>query len=380
MKEIEKKLPKPYSLKILTSLIGYGIYLPAQIIQQQLAASGIASEILVFEWLYDAEKKKTFSDSAAAYADNYKLAQLAAKIPVNYQASTDPALVERLYQQWMQEEQTHFLCLSGLWFAILKNYHPPFALKTINCCRMDAGQAHTWSNEHQLVIDRSYFLFDIQLKKINYAFHIPELKHIPYAKRSKNIVIHGGGWGLGDFITKTAALADAGYHRNILIKSLNKYRPDDTQTSYYLNDPDWDILNKNSSSSPFPAIGHIHHRDDISYFHHDHYHPVLDLINQSKAIISKPGGMTLTDSLITGTPLIYLDPMGENEEGNAVIVNENKIGMSFEKWKNDNFSLQTIHELHKNIVTLQSDLPDFIATFKHDISRYSDNGSIRSFF
>ncbi|GEM62213.1 hypothetical protein SF1_01950 [Sphingobacterium faecium NBRC 15299] len=370
MKEVEKKLPKPYTLKILTSLIGYGIYLPAQIIQQQLAASGIASEILIFEWLYDQEKKKIFSDSAAAYADNYKLAQLATKIPVNYQASTDPKLVEKLYQQWTQEEQTHFLCLSGLWFAILKNYHPPFAQKTIHCCRMDAGHAHTWSNHQQLTIDRSYFLFDIQHKKINYAFHIPELKNITYAERSKNVVIHGGGWGLGDFITKTAALAEAGYHRNILIKSLNKYRPEDPETSFYLNDPDWDFLNKTSSSEPFPAIGHIHQLDHISYRHQEHYHPALDLINQSKAIISKPGGMTLTDSLITGTPLIYLEPMGENEEGNAVIVDENKIGMSFEKWKDENFNLEPIRELHENIVKLQSNLPDFIATFKHDISHY----------
>ena len=50
--------PSPRPIKILTSLTGYGVYIPAALVQRQLAALHIPSKLYIVEQLLNAEKKK----------------------------------------------------------------------------------------------------------------------------------------------------------------------------------------------------------------------------------------------------------------------------------------------------------------------------------
>jgi len=53
-------LPDPRPIKILTSLTGYGVYIPGALVQRQLAALHIPSKLYIVEQLLSAEKKKYF--------------------------------------------------------------------------------------------------------------------------------------------------------------------------------------------------------------------------------------------------------------------------------------------------------------------------------
>src|SRR6266700_2675624 len=49
-------------------------------------------------------KKNVFQDSRNAYSSNYRLAQLATRVPVNYAAGIDQAIVKKLYNTWNGDE------------------------------------------------------------------------------------------------------------------------------------------------------------------------------------------------------------------------------------------------------------------------------------
>lgn len=351
------------SIKILTSAIGYGTYFPALLVKKKLESLGFEAELFIFERLYSPEKKKLFYESAEAFATNFKLAQLANKVPVDYQASTNIAEIQTLYDRWSEDASIHFLCFSGLWFKILKNFASATTTIKISCCRMDAGNAHTWINHANLEIDEVYYMFDVASRSVNYRFEIPSFFCLPYNERKNDVVIHGGGWGLGDFIKSTSGLVLKGYHRNIIIRNNDDYNSKEIDATFFMNDPHWDILFNDNHGESFPSFGKIIEGEIIDYVDNDKYHPILDLVNTSKAIISKPGGMTLADSLISCTPLFYLEPLGENEIGNSIVIDMLKIGMSFKKWEKKGFDPRYLTLFHKNLKNLKRKIPDFVLTY-----------------
>lgn len=353
-------------IAILSSLIGYGLYLPAQIINQRLRKKGIPSQLYLVETLFTEEKKKTFQASRQAFGKNFRLAQLAARVPVDYHSSISESEAERIYGLWRAQNITEFLCFSGLWLELLKGYEPASGEKRIRCCRIDAGEAQTWTNLDNVPIDHTYYFSDLPQKKINYTLSIEGLEPLAYGSRRNEVVVHGGGWGLGNYMQKTEALKEAGYFRKIILSPAAdlKQQPEE-QTAYFINDPSWDPL-LNAADEGFPPLGALVN-EDIEYNYCPDHHPALCLINESKAVISKPGGMTLIDSIITETPFIYLEAMGTNEEGNTVLIDHYGIGLPYEQWKASGFSAKQLRECHWNIKKLRSALPDFVDSYVREL-------------
>ncbi len=232
---------------------------------------------------------------------------------------------------------------------------------------MDAGDANTWANGNQIKTDHSYSFFHLASRKIKYTFRIPSLINSLYSRRENAVVVHGGGWGLGNFIQKTAVLEKKEYCRKIIIKNLSDFNPAQKKSVYYLNDPDWDPLTNENPANIFPPLGRIINNNHIEYVYFPDHHASLKLINESKAVISKPGGMTLADAIITETPFIYLEPMGANEEGNKILIDQYKIGTSFNEWEKNGFSDQRLQEFHINIGRLKKNLPDFVSGYINDL-------------
>ncbi|HEY0058556.1 MAG TPA: hypothetical protein VGB56_05435, partial [Flavisolibacter sp.] len=136
-------------------------------------------------------------------------------------------------------------------------------------------------------------------------------------------------------------------------------------TAFFINDPAWDPL-LNATDEGFPPLGAVG-SEGIEYSYCTEHHPALSLINESKAVVSKPGGMTLIDAIITETPFIYLEAMGTNEEGNTVLIDHYGLGMPYEQWKESGFSPQILEECHRNIRKLKAVLPDFVDSYIKDL-------------
>lgn len=358
-----EKAPPP---KVLTSLFGYGVYFPARIVTNGLKAASFDSDILIIEDLFTNDKRKTFEESRKAFGKNYRLAKLATKLSIDSKEMFNPEKVETLFTKWKEEQVCHFLCFSGLWLSILSLYSKRNNSIQVNLCRLDAGEAVTWRNNDNVEINKTYSFLDLKEKKINYRLEIPTLNYTPYHKRESSVVIHGGGWGLGYFV-ETSELLPENITKKVLIKDISQYDSSKPNTTYYMNDPSWSLNEKTRTSSNFPKLGKIISRDNVSFIKNKDYHNSLDLIINCRAIISKPGGMTIADSIITETPLIYLDALGENEEGNQRLIEHLKIGTSFEKWRKEKFSSQMLLELHNNIEIIKNDIPGLVSKLISDI-------------
>ncbi len=352
--------------KVLTSLFGFGVYFPARIVANSLKLDGFDSEVLLIEHVFTKEKQKTFEASKVAFRKNYKLAKLATKLSVDTSEIFDQVKLEILFNEWEEEQASEFLCFSGLWLHVLFLYAKRNPKISVKLCRLDAGDAVTWRINDEISIQETYSFLDLNNSKINYQLSIPTLSYIPYEEREKSVLIHGGGWALGDFLETTQHLPED-WIKKIMVKDFSADLPQKKATTYYINDPSWNPIQHSSHISQFPGLGKIGAKEKITYSHNNDYHSVLDLIVNSLAIISKPGGMTIVDSISTGTPLIYLEPMGENEEGNRVLIERLQIGASFEAWQQEKFSTKMLFEFHENILKIKADLPELTSKIVTDI-------------
>ena len=360
--------PQSKHIAILTSIIGYGIYFPSLITLKYLESKGVKTSIYIVERYFTESKLQTFQDSRIAFKKNYKVAHVAAQLPLSETELTDTTKIDSLYQEWDNSGVDEFLCYSGLWFPVLQGFFEKHQVRPINCCKIDAGISPAWRNidNHKLTIANTYKFFNVEETKINYQLNIPAFTPTPYEKRSQSLMMHGGGWGLGNYMKQAENLKKTAYEKKIMIHHPNEYVKTNTGFQYYMNDTNWDpLLNEAQYHTNFPKLGKFaFDNSTVTYQEFKHHHGSLSVIQNAMAIISKPGGMTLLDAIITETPLVYLLPMGPNEEGNRNICEHLGLGISFENWEKSNFSAKILKECSNNIRNLKKKLPDFLSAYK----------------
>ena len=74
------------------------------------------------------------------------------------------------------------------------------------------------------------------------------------------------------------------------------------------------------------------------------------------AVVSKPGGMALAESLMTATPLVFLAPYGQHERINAVTWIDEGFGIWFDEWKARRFAEDALKALHVNLLAARDSI------------------------
>ena len=69
---------------------------------------------------------------------------------------------------------------------------------------------------------------------------------------------------------------------------------------------------------------------------------VPELMSVSDLVISKPGGLTTTESLASGLPIIVINPIPGQEQENAEFLEKNKVGVWIKKQDNIKEKLYSI--------------------------------------
>jgi UDP-N-acetylglucosamine:LPS N-acetylglucosamine transferase len=97
-------------------------------------------------------------------------------------------------------------------------------------------------------------------------------------------------------------------------------------------------------------MGELAGERPVEYRRGGDYHVFHDVIRRAKAIVSKPGGCTLIDSLDAGTPVVLLEPYGYAERSNARIWEHLGFGIAYDAWRETGFDEGVLERLHANIV------------------------------
>ena len=79
---------------------------------------------------------------------------------------------------------------------------------------------------------------------------------------------------------------------------------------------------------------------------------VPELMSISNLVITKPGGLTTSESLISGLPMLIINPLPGQEEQNAEFLEKNKVGIWLRK--NDN-----IREVLDSFINNDTQLNEF---------------------
>jgi hypothetical protein len=348
-----------HSINIVTSIIGYGVYFPALIVYEQLKALNYDVHIYIIERFFDEKAISEFERTKTAFQKDVRLVQIASRIPVKYTEKLSPEKTSALFDEWEQHNTSHFLCFSGLWLATLKAYKDKHSHCVIDTCRVDSAVAATWEalSGHEDLIANDLSFFNAKTNTVNYVLNIPEITPLPYSERTQNVTMHGGGWDLGDFTSKTAQFTDT-YHVNLIVNDRKELS--DENVTLYANQPKWNPLYANG----FPPFGSI----DTAHANYEKHPGILTVLAQSKAIVSKPGGMTLMDSLISETPLIFLKSVGKNENSNQQLWENLQLGISLETWLQSEEKEAILDEMQARIVALKTKTPCFLKTYTNLIA------------
>jgi hypothetical protein len=73
------------------------------------------------------------------------------------------------------------------------------------------------------------------------------------------------------------------------------------------------------------------------------------------AVVSKPGGGTLLDSLAAATPIVLLAPWGEPEAKNGALWEELGFGIDYHRWRRTGFDQGVLMKLHDRLLAAGED-------------------------
>jgi hypothetical protein len=359
--------PKTPVITILGSGVALGVYVPALLISRQLRLRGLATDVVVLESMFLVEKKAKILENKAAFHQNFAVARMGQRLARENRSNIDPPRLEEMYQSWAEEERRFFIVVSGFWMPFVAEYRRRIATAklTVHLLHMDAVVSVSWKNVTTTEgEDHHIWLFRHECQDLPYQLRVNSDPPKPYPDRPERYLIHGGGWGIGTYQSKIPELEAGGLALDILLYNTAEVSTSKSNHRYFMIDPAWSPWIKNREQEhEFPPFGRIIPGAAPQYRNRPGHHELFDLARFARAIISKPGGATLVDSLAGATPLIMLEPFGDYEQKNAELWQALGFGIPYQTWRKSGFAPELLEPLHQNLLRSRSNIPDYLSTW-----------------
>jgi hypothetical protein len=340
---------------ILCSGFGLGFYVPGLLINYSLKSKGIDSEVAVFESYVSEDKRDKIALNKQTYHKNFSLALVAQRMPWDIRESIDSDSIEELLNTWEMEDRRNFIVMSGHWIYILDKYKEKMNNKVINAeiLYIDSEPSPSWKglNKYNPGYSKDYdekYLFDAEQKQIPYYIPVGLEEPIAFKERENRFMIHGGGWGMGTYQDKIHELEKNGVKLDIIAYKYEEVGDEKQGHRYFMMDPKWKAWEGNEFI--FPPFAEVKSHMNPTFGSKEEYHSSFDVLRNAKAVISKPGGGTLIDSLVAATPIILLEPFGHHEKVNADLWEVLGLGIRYETWKDSGFKLDMLEGMHENLM------------------------------
>ena len=336
---------------ILGSGIALGVYVPALSLKLQLQKEGHTAELMCVEELY-AGKDEVMEETRKSFHKDFRLAQLSYRLPTRNKTAIDDKAAECFIEKLSDEKYDAVITFSGFWTDLLNRLLEicPYYEGRIFAVHMDASRSLSWKNTDTAGI-KELWLYDLNRSSIDCTIEETDVSE----SKSNRILVHGGGWGIGEYDDKIKKLNDLGYKLDIIIYEEDELIESDRMNDYFLLDPKWKPY---KGSKEYPRLLKYQEGKWIEYSKdRSRINPIRELIRQDCAILSKPGGGTIYDSLITGTPLIFSKELAFYEADNRKLWEDKGFGTGFEDFiLNDNRD-NKLKEMRKKLIEAAGGLP-----------------------
>lgn len=353
----------PAPLTVLTSAVGLGVYLPALLIQRALSGQGVAAEIEVIEAQYRPEKQQAHVASRDAQQRDFALAKIANRMVRDVADCLDAARVQRLFAHWAGQGRDRFVVWSGFWLPLLDGYRRYSGLPLkLDHCHIDAAVSASFRIHSQFAdAGRDVWLWNWDRRELGHRIAVGTRPARPYSQRDATLVMHGGGWALGTYLDTLSELSRADYGLNVVVPQAQAPLPRRERDRHFALDAEWRAWIRNPGGGhDFPPMFELNNDGSRVALDNAGHHAMHELIRDAKAIVSKPGGCTLIDSLAAATPVVFLEAYSASEERNASIWRHLGFGISYEDWRSSGFDEDTLRGLHENLLSAQDQGTDYI--------------------
>ncbi|MGW3107596.1 hypothetical protein [Streptomyces sp. NPDC001100] len=346
-------------IAVLTSGVALGVHVPGLLLARRLTESGRPVRVDVLERFLPPDRRSRIPASKHAFHRDFRLALAGQRLSNQNSAGLDEEAVRALLAEWTAAEVDLLVVLSGFWLPAARWYAAQRPGVRVHACHVDSVASPSFTSaassgmgtEGARTGCRDVWLLEEHAGSIARTIPVSPAEPVGWAEREPRFLVHGGGWGMGTYAARARELADCGlaldiiaYERGDIPGAGAQARASDCR--YFMIDPNWHPWHDDG----FPLFGQVQSdgRADFrrSAAHHDSFH----LARSAMAMISKPGGGTLMDSLAAATPVVLLEPFGAHEAHNARLWERLGFGIPYAAWQRSGRSPALLEGMHHRLL------------------------------
>lgn len=356
-------------IRVLCSGMGLGNYVPGLLIREELRRLGHATGTEVFEEYFSPEQQQRIDRTASSYQRSFKLARVGQRMALGglFEPIQLPAAFESILGRWQEDGVELLILLSGQWLPLASEYVGRNSGARIHLLHIDSVDSPSWSATAELPKGcEIVWLCSADKGRINARIPVNDLVVVPWPDRPRRVVCHGGGWGIGTYREHLEVLLERGFGVDVVVPSLEEGNSLPKGCSWFLLDPTWRAWQRIGCEHTFPPLLYWDGRSYHSYRSGLPFHGLLDRLRTARAVLSKPGGATLAESLITATPLVALDPYGEHEAANFRLWKKLGLGLAFDAWSEQGWQEAPIEACHHRLLEAAAKVTGYPGDFLFD--------------
>jgi hypothetical protein len=356
---------------VLTSGVALGVHVPGLLLARRLEERGVEVRVEVFERLLPEAKRRQIGQAKELFHRDVRAALAGQRLTRDLAPILDEVAVRSLETRWHDTAIDTFVVLSGFWLPVVERFvatggrAPARAAAGagrpgVDLCHVDSCPSPSWRVHPPgtiAALARHVWLLDAEGATIPRTIPVTAEDPLPWSVREPRALCHGGGWGMGTYRDRGRELLDRGIDLDVVI-----HDPADSEAlprtgaRLFLIDPDWAPWHDDG----FPPFGELTPAGAVGYRRGRSHHESFGLARRASAIISKPGGGTLLDSLWSATPMVLLEPVGSHEAANAHLWERLGFGVGYHRWLEHGCSFELLRSLHRNLLVARSRIPSYV--------------------
>jgi len=345
---------------ILCASAGLGTYVPAVQLYRYLLTQECPVSIEVLECLFSPDKLTQIKAARGRFQNDFRFA-LTARKAVGLHSPAGCLDIDKrsvLLNRWKETGKTRFIVFSGFWLPLLREYQESICDElTVDCVQMEVVFSPSWSahlTEYPFPMRFIWFYSSSQGGVLQTLLPVS----VTPTRRRRGLVLHGGGWQLGNYNQSVPALVGAGY--SLLVgRSQDQPCLPPPNVQYFRIHPSWETWTAHSGD--YPPV-EVRGEGDFPVPHDAGSHWLLQQIMTSSGIVSKPGGATLLDSLTAATPVVFTTPYGETEAQNSRLWCSLGLGMTLADWESSDYSEELLAQSQERLWAARAALPSYAET------------------
>lgn len=350
-------------ITVLTSGNSLGAYVPGVRLSQILEQQGVACSVEVLETLFPDEVRMNMIKTKALFHQSFQAALMGHRLAKDIGPVFDPVRESELLQRWVKEHRTRFVAITGFWIPVLEKYSclisDPIDVQFVRLDAVDTPSYLAYQDRYGKYSHQWLFQKEDEQYKLHMRLNMLDSPIIAWHERDNRIMVHGGGWGIGTY-QQTIQPLQAHYKLDLVAYTPHEQSHARSQDTLYWLEAEWHPWTNplRSERTTFPPMSH-NRQSTLEQDSSLTIPTISQAAASSIAIVSKPGGGTLIDSLSGATPLIYLEPFGEHERHNAACWRALGFALSYEEWRQSGFDPSILEELHLNLLEHINLIPNY---------------------